>query len=61
MTKNLTPEQAYKRVVALAKKEGISPSMYAEKRGVDRYILSYWKFGRVKTIRLDLAENLGIL
>lgn len=61
MKKNLTPLQAYKRVVEMAQKEGVSLSKYAEDRGVPRYILSYWKLGRVNSIRLDLAENLGIL
>jgi len=61
MKKNITPQEALKRVIALAKEEGISPSKYAENRGVPRYMLTYWKTGRVATIKINIAADLGIL
>lgn len=60
MKKNLTPRQAYEIVVKKAKKKGLSPSSYAQLRGVERFILSRWKIRDSGTIHLDVALKLEI-
>lgn len=61
MKKISSARQAYEDVAEIARKKGQTPGGYAESKGVSRYLISKWKCGKIKSVRLEVAVKLGIV